>query len=250
VEDEPMSGGRSLDVRRVLAEFAIIVSGVLIALSADRWVQGFEARALEAFYLQGLETDLESDSTGLALKQTQEETRMTSISELYGALEEGPEAVGNAAGFVGGFEKVGWMTPMDYATATWSELIGAGHLGYLRDEELRRALSRYYEEQERLSHIEEDMDRLFWLLQERTIQVNPLPVRLSALRDTARSPDSRVRIGLEDVERVLDAVRRDEQMSSYIGEAHVMARGRIALFGDMRWLNADVLAHVREVRSR
>jgi len=142
------------------------------------------------------------------------------------------------------------MTPMNFANATWSELIGAGHLGYLRDDELRRALSRYYEEQDRLRHIEEDMDRLFWLLQERTIQVNPLPVRLSALQDTARSPDTPVRIGLGDVERVLDAVRRDDQMSSYIGEAQVMATGRIALFGDMSSLTEDVLAHVREVRSR
>jgi hypothetical protein len=51
---------------RLVAEFLVIVVGVLVALGVDQWVQDRQDRALEAEYLERLLADVRYDLDELA----------------------------------------------------------------------------------------------------------------------------------------------------------------------------------------
>ena len=53
--------GKGIDVRRVAAEFVLIVIGVVAALGVDRWVQGLDEARAEREYLGLLLADVEAN---------------------------------------------------------------------------------------------------------------------------------------------------------------------------------------------
>jgi hypothetical protein len=91
---------RPLPWARLLAEGAVIVAGVLIALTADRWMQGRDDRELEREYLVQL-----SCSTGWASLPFSSRTCRAMMRPGHGALDlvRAPEllqALNDYAGFV------------------------------------------------------------------------------------------------------------------------------------------------------
>lgn len=241
--------------RRVVGELAVIVVGVLLALTADRWVQGLDDREREQAYLQGVERDLQADSSTLAGAIILEAYREETARSLLEATEHGPAADTEPGEWIGRFEMLGWSSPVGYATATWVQLISTGDLALLRSVSLRRELSAYYEGQDALNRSEEDWERLFWLLEQRTMLANPPGVRSAALNaildvlgDEVDLPSSGA-VAMGDVDRVLRAMDEDHQLAALVGQAWLAASVRTQLYRSLLEETVRLLSLVRSAEA-
>jgi hypothetical protein len=150
-------------VRRSLAEFTVIVIGVLVALGVDDWRQTGEERRIERqAYVQLLE-DLRLDSTDLANARMRAGNRTRAgllllerislpESELSGLRSMLADALqfSDPSHLVGGVDSVGTELVALYQTLVFdpnrsalSSLVGGGQLRLLRDPEVRTGLVSY-----------------------------------------------------------------------------------------------------------
>ncbi len=128
---------------RVAGELTIIVVGVLIALWVDTLAEDRRDRAQEAAYLTGILSDLGTDSLGLEERRATAQRGLEVADRLLAlrrntVLDVPADSLAVwlfRAAFVDNFQ------PLDH---TYREILGAGGLSLLSDEELRRNISAYY----------------------------------------------------------------------------------------------------------
>lgn len=136
----------------LLAQFVIIVAGVLVALAADQWRGARSDRATEARYLERLRADLQWDTANfaafdrVALRAKAEVLRDLAAENALVRLMARESLVDdlNYSGFV--------ALPAN-RPATFEELQSTGNLGLIRDIELRGALSYYYSGFDHISRV-------------------------------------------------------------------------------------------------
>lgn len=128
---------------RALAEVAIIVVGVLIALGADAWWTEREERSGAAEYLDRFAVDLDADREMLLWTARSEERR----SEATDALVEwmgraAPPARDSLRALVNRIRE-GNLDPV--RTGTWTDLVNTGGLALIEDRALREQIVRYHQ---------------------------------------------------------------------------------------------------------
>jgi len=124
---------------RLVAEFVVIVAGVLLALAADRWNQGRADTTLESAYMSRLAAEIRADSVQL-------ESRLQSIPESISARDSLLGVLDGSVTPPNLVLTIARATPAFYLRppSTWRELEATGSLNVLRDPAVREALSRYY----------------------------------------------------------------------------------------------------------
>ena len=129
---------------RWLAEFTVIVVGVLVALAADRWNQARSDALLEAAYLDRLVFDIRGDSLRAAAAIDEIPSAYAARDSLIAAVE------GRGALPVDMVEAIehAWHTLAFTSPPTWEELKATGNLVLIRDPRARQALSDYYSRRE------------------------------------------------------------------------------------------------------
>ncbi len=130
---------------RLVAEFVVIVTGVLVALAADRWNQGRAEQAAETAYLDRLELDIRSDSLraeGFLSLADSISAANAALIELVDGGDRPQDLVGT---IVAAFQELVLPPP-----ATWNDLVSTGSLALLRDLEVRRAVVAYYSTREEI----------------------------------------------------------------------------------------------------
>jgi hypothetical protein len=135
----PNRGTRSFALRLV-AEFLVIVVGVLVALGVDSWAASQRERTLEAEYLSRLLDDVRYDLRELSL--------VDSVSRIAGAASRmlhTPSVVDTLgpSRLVSAVLVVGNVRIPDPSRSTFDELINSGQIVLIRSEEVRRALASY-----------------------------------------------------------------------------------------------------------
>ena len=139
----------------VLAEFFVIVLGVLVALAVDEFRAERADDALEIEYGRRLIADLETDSTYFAEFRTILETKARVLRWLLAA----PDSL------VGFEDPVETMAAVVYSTfvglpqasrATFEELQSTGRLGLLESREIRSALGVHFSSYARITDILDD----------------------------------------------------------------------------------------------
>jgi hypothetical protein len=127
----------------LLGESLIIVLGVLIALAADRAIQGLDQAALETSVLEGLLSDLQEADSVL-----QEAYEWAVLRDGFGrellAVLDGRENEIDIGTLVGALEFSGIHYPLRLPRGAWDDLNGTGQLGVVTNESLRRAISRFF----------------------------------------------------------------------------------------------------------
>jgi hypothetical protein len=173
----------SLDWRYGITELVIVVAGVLIALGADQWVQGRADLRLEGRYLDDLAIDLRSDTAQLGAAIRLAESR---ASLGHGVLRAAAgDTVLAPPDLVVSLERQFYFAFPAYSRTTISDLMSTGNLRLIRDRELRRRLSEYYQTIDRLEQWTEN-----WrLVQQDVERIMPelLPLRL---REATISPSA------------------------------------------------------------
>jgi hypothetical protein len=132
---------------RALGELFIIVVGVLIALGVDNWNQDRREASREASYLQGILTDLHSDSLELVNRREIAERGMRTADRLM-ELRRQPGATASADSLAVWFLHAAFVDNFQVLDHTFQEILGAGGLGLIRSDPLRRMLTRYYRSME------------------------------------------------------------------------------------------------------
>jgi len=148
-----MSHGRTRTGGRLLAEFAVIVIGVLVAFAADRWITRVDEGRLADAYLESLQRDLAQDVAAFEAAAGFTRSNVLRVGTLLSVLRDGPTASTDRTEVLVAVEVLSWWTPVHYATGTWTDLTGSGNLRLI-DSGLRSLLSRYYDATEATAQFE------------------------------------------------------------------------------------------------
>ena len=131
-------------VSRLLAEFFVIVLGVLVALAVDEWRDTQADIEHESEYLASLVQDLDRD-----VAEYQESIEMLSgsrraIEHVLAAISGG-EAENPYPSLSESLRTASWVNYPAWSSGTLSELVNSGSIRLIRDPELKRAILEYYE---------------------------------------------------------------------------------------------------------
>ena len=130
---------------RVVAEVAIIVVGVLIALAAEGWREAASDRDLTQAYLAGLAADLRLDSAEYVrfLEPNYLPAQAVAADSLIVILGD-PTFDAEPATVLRFLREQVYLLSATKSRATFDDLVSAGRLGLIEDPDLRTALVRYY----------------------------------------------------------------------------------------------------------
>ena len=131
-----------VSVRRLAAEFVVIVFGVLVALAVDQWQDERNDRMLEAQYASRLISDLQVDTARYAslLRGPMTNKRNVLLAFSQGQM---PQARNSA-------EMLAWLDQPTYGgivetqSAAFREMESSGRIGLLRNPGTRDELANYY----------------------------------------------------------------------------------------------------------
>jgi hypothetical protein len=130
----------SLPWSRLIAEFLVIVVGVVVALGVDQWAQGRRDRALEEEYLERLLGDVRYDIEELTFIRERSSLSADQARSVLDAewVRRAPvdSLVGTAYG--------AFLTRIpDLSRSTFNELVSSGRIDLLRSRAVREALAEY-----------------------------------------------------------------------------------------------------------
>lgn len=128
-------------VTRLVAEFFVIVAGVLVALSADAALDIRADRRLEEGYYLALLHDLQADTGeyAIALRMTRRSIATANHvrSEILGDGASGPRPLSQSLYYAS------WVNYPDWSSGTMEELYSAGTIRLIRDRPIKEALHAY-----------------------------------------------------------------------------------------------------------
>lgn len=128
-----------------IGEIFLVVVGILIALQINNWNQKRINRSYEKDYLERFVTDLERDSSLVALimrfverKKEGLRTVKTFLDDINTTMDDSVTQVILAS------TSMGTDLPNTRLNATYQEIISSGHLRLIRNTELRNNITTYY----------------------------------------------------------------------------------------------------------
>lgn len=156
-------------VRSLAAEFVLIVVGVLLALWVDSWRQDVEDAAREAELLRAIQADLTADSLFLA---RQRESLPRQIRAAYGLLQLDPDDLPSTDSIDRLDVGFAFMTPDGWSESAYTAMLESGELASVRDPDLARTLTRYYEDVLRRARLRARLDQqaLDWQMETMWLQ--------------------------------------------------------------------------------
>lgn len=128
----------------VVLEILIVVVGIFIGLQANDWNQARIDRAVEARYLERLQTDLLTDMSRLDRGEELAERRIRQVELLLDGIADPEVAAYQPSQFIEAVEKVGWAPYRRIAPNAYAELVSTGRTTLIRSESIRDALVEYY----------------------------------------------------------------------------------------------------------
>jgi hypothetical protein len=155
--------GREL-VGRLVAEFAIIVLGVLVALGVDDWRARQAEISREAYLLESFREDLDADLADFQAARANAQKRASAsfyiLSELNARMPRANDVPGIGGGpgtpfapdslapipgsLTEALQSVASVANFDFTTGTLEEVLSTGAFEVIRADSLRRGISRYY----------------------------------------------------------------------------------------------------------
>ena len=159
------AAARTLQWGHILFELALLVTGILIALAVNNWMdQRREARA-ERQYLELLGRDLEQDLETLDEIRRFEEAQVAASILVYRGLRGGV-APGDREAVAAALGQLASRRTLRLRRAAYTNLLSTGELRLIRNSALRDRIVRHYENNERAQTIrdrnnQEYVDRMY-----------------------------------------------------------------------------------------
>ena len=154
-----------LEPGRLIAEFAVIVIGILVALGVDEWREAVGEREGEVQYVERLVQDLLADSSTMARAISVGQSKMTSLDSVMQALQD-PLQVRRSPSLAVPSLTFTYSRP-DLQMTTFQELMATGSLSLIRDDGLRFEIGDHYRlVREHFERLDERRTRLVWAVNE------------------------------------------------------------------------------------
>lgn len=153
--------GSSLAWKRLLAEFSVIVAGVLIALAVDSWWERQQERNRAEEYLTQLLVDFQETEQRLRGTIAAETTRLEGVNRVIGRALRGPLPPADSLELPTGYNQFGPLT------GTLTALIQSGDLRLLRSDSIRFELIAYSALIDEIEAILRHSETLIWNSTER-----------------------------------------------------------------------------------
>lgn len=138
----------------LLTELVLIVTGILIALAIDGWVQDRKDRESETAYLELLRDDLILIEAELAQFVTFEKSIIATGKSFLDAISKSGSP-GEERSLQGMLSEMSVRRTLSIVSAAYADLTSTGNLQLIRDPDLRRRLVRYFADTERSERIVE-----------------------------------------------------------------------------------------------
>jgi len=132
-----------LSWRRGIAELAIVIFGILIALAGDDWYSGLQQRQQESGWVVGLRDDLLTDRDFLRGELVRLEESSLVLRGLLESVEDRSSPVLDTLAYLRQVNSALVTNYFSPASTTYNELIGSGGFSQLSDRELVRAVIAY-----------------------------------------------------------------------------------------------------------
>ena len=129
---------------RLLAEFCVIVLGVLVALAVDEWRQTKAEEQLAIEYLEALVLDLKRDINEYEGSRQFISGSVRGIDHVLAAVS-GNQAENPYPSLAEALRRSSWVNYPAWTSGTLSELVNSGTIRLIRDPQLKRAMLDYYE---------------------------------------------------------------------------------------------------------
>lgn len=145
---------KKINWRSGLAELAIIVVGVLIALAVNDWYAGVQQRSQEIGWVNGIHDDLDADRRELQEMLEETTASMEIIRELVSSIDDPTYEVTDTLAYLRKLKRAtvtGFFRPTE---TTYTELTGGGSLSTISNRSLVRAVIDYH----RQAHLSDDLN--------------------------------------------------------------------------------------------
>jgi hypothetical protein len=155
--------GSSLPWKRLLAEFGVIVAGVLIALAADSWWERQQELNHAEEYLRQLLVDFEETEGRLRATIAAETDRREHVSSVIDRARNGPLPPADSLDLPTGYN---YFEPL---TGTLAALIQGGDLRLLRNDTIRFELIAFFALMHETQTVLRHTETLVWNSTERVL---------------------------------------------------------------------------------
>jgi len=210
VDEQPLTPPRTVPWTRLIGEFVVIVSGVLVALAADSWNDSRLEREEERQYLERLHTEVATDTVNFRFILGWMDRKEIGLQRLEAVFSSAtaPFDADTVLADLTAAPNFGWNVGPLAGEATFEDLRGSGKLGLIRDPDLRGQIIGYYEEAE-------SEDRR---LQARRTPYPALSYQLIPFSREGSQTDEFAVSG--DVRALLETLRRSELPSYVLAESN------------------------------
>jgi hypothetical protein len=228
---------------RSAAELLVIVVGVVIGLTVDRWMAGIDDEVQAERLTERLLTDIRGDSVDLQLRLAMYRTSGEELASVLEMIADPGSTVLDPTEFIQEIELRSWWVPFNPSRHTWDEVNSTGQLGLL-DPQLRSALARYYQSLAFFTEVEARWAPSFqeyWSLQQ---SVLPPLLRMAAVEQRGGGPRGR-ELTYDEVAPVLTAFRENPALHGALGRlTGIYLYGAPAIEGTQKEANAAIAALV------
>lgn len=208
-----------ISLGRVVAEFAVIVLGVLVALGFESWREDVAERAMEQDYLSRLQSEFAVDSSRIksaiearSIQQSHIDTALSVLANEHRNTDEDLLSVFMASRSV-------WSRQIG---ATFSELLGTGRLQIVKNADLRIHLVGFYSWitvalveapglNDRIPYRDIVRGEIYPKLQEAMRACGGVHARILALPDTNMVSECDYGAGSGDAETILMQIRSNPE---------------------------------------
>ena len=142
----------------VALDFFIVVVGILIAFQITNWNERRSNRVLERTYLERLSTDLASTNERNAGQLERNSGIMNDLDVTLKSLKNCELILEDKTAFVSGLYLLGRYNLPEFVAGTFEELNSTGNFQLIRNLELRRKITRLYEDFERTNRIDRQVN--------------------------------------------------------------------------------------------
>ena len=148
-------------IRRLSAEFFVVVAGILLALAINTWWQGVETRQREQDYLADLVVDFEENASRLqeAIDLADEIMTEAQILLHVESAGEGREIGLDSLNYH--LQTLSLLPTFQPVTRTYDNILGAGELQTLSSPEVRMMLADFESQLRLVSTVEQTQERQF-----------------------------------------------------------------------------------------
>ena len=132
-------------LKYAIGEIALVVIGILIALSINNWNEERKDRRLEKEYITRLKGEMVKNLESSTDQILYSSFQIGNVDKLLSALSR-DTIYSNVEPLAVAIEHVGWLNSASYVNDVWNELINNGNIRLLKNDSLRDNLTTFHSE--------------------------------------------------------------------------------------------------------